>query len=117
MAVISKIQLPNGNIYDIQDKTSGYLKSFTETDPVFSASAASGIKTSDITNWNNKQDKITESNKLAYSLISGTPTIPTVNNATLTIQKREIMFKHLQLIKAPMQRLISQCMRVISHPC
>ena len=28
--------------------------------------------------WNSKQDKITSTNKLAYSLISGTPTIPTV---------------------------------------
>lgn len=34
----------------------------------------------------NKQDKITSTNKLAYSLISGTPTIPTVNNAQLKIQ-------------------------------
>ena len=31
-----------------------YLTSFTETDPVFSASAASGITSSDITNWNGK---------------------------------------------------------------
>ena len=30
------------------------LQNFTETDPVFSASAAAGIKASDITNWNNK---------------------------------------------------------------
>ena len=30
----------------------GYLTSFTETDPVFTASAASGIESSDITNWN-----------------------------------------------------------------
>lgn len=54
-------------------------------------------KTSELTNDSNfltqhqdisgKQDKITSSNKLAYSLISGTPTIPTVNNGTLTIQQ------------------------------
>lgn len=31
----------------------GYLTSYTETDPVFSASAASGISSSDIANWNN----------------------------------------------------------------
>ena len=31
---------------------SGYLTSYTETDPVFSASAASGIASGDITNWN-----------------------------------------------------------------
>lgn len=30
------------------------LQSYTETDPVFSASAAAGIKSSDITNWNSK---------------------------------------------------------------
>ena len=34
-----------------------------------------------------KQDKITSTNKLSYSLLSDTPTIPTVNNATLTITK------------------------------
>jgi hypothetical protein len=32
--------------------TEGYLTSFTETDPVFSASAASGITSTNITNWN-----------------------------------------------------------------
>ena len=31
-----------------------FLESFTETDPVFSASAAAGITASDITNWNGK---------------------------------------------------------------
>ena len=32
----------------------GYITSYTETDPVFTASAAAGITSSDITNWNNK---------------------------------------------------------------
>lgn len=32
--------------------TAGYLTSYTETDPVFSASAASGITTTNISNWN-----------------------------------------------------------------
>ena len=32
----------------------GYLTSYTETDPVFSASPAAGITSSDITSWNNK---------------------------------------------------------------
>ena len=36
------------------DKADTALQSYTETDPVFSASAAAGIKTSDITNWNGK---------------------------------------------------------------
>lgn len=34
------------------------LQSFTETDPVFSASAASGISSSDIDNWDGKQDEL-----------------------------------------------------------
>ena len=38
-----------------------YLTSFTETDPVFTASAAHGISSSDITNWNAKQKAITVS--------------------------------------------------------
>ena len=33
---------------------SGFITGYTETDPVFSASAAAGITSSDITNWNNK---------------------------------------------------------------
>lgn len=36
------------------------LQSFTETDPVFSASAASGIKSTDIANWNSKQSSISD---------------------------------------------------------
>lgn len=32
----------------------GYITSYTETDPIFSASAASGITSTDISNWNNK---------------------------------------------------------------
>ena len=38
----------------------GFLKSFTETDPIFSASAAAGITSSNITAWNNKQDAISD---------------------------------------------------------
>ena len=40
------------------------LTSFTETDPVFAASAAAGISSSDITTWNNKQNKITAAQKI-----------------------------------------------------
>jgi len=44
----------------------------TEEDPIFSASAASGIQSSDISNWNNKQS----------ALVSGT-NIKTINNQSL----------------------------------
>ena len=44
----------NGNLTDSGHKHSDYLTSFTETDPVFSASAAHGITSSDITSWNGR---------------------------------------------------------------
>lgn len=36
----------------------GYLTSYTESDPVFTASAAHGITSSDITSWNNKVSNV-----------------------------------------------------------
>ena len=45
----------NGNLTDSGHKHSDYLTSFTETDPVFSASAAYGITASDITTWNKRK--------------------------------------------------------------
>ena len=36
------------------------LDSYTETDPVFNASVARGITTTDVSNWNNKLDSYTE---------------------------------------------------------
>ncbi|MDA3912026.1 MAG: FISUMP domain-containing protein [Bacteroidales bacterium] len=38
----------------------GYLTEYTETDPVYGASVASGITGTDITNWNNKLDSETD---------------------------------------------------------
>ena len=35
---------------------SGYITSYTETDPIFTASAAASISSTDITNWNAKSD-------------------------------------------------------------
>lgn len=37
---------------------SGFINSFTETDPVFSASSAASITSSDISNWNSKTDNV-----------------------------------------------------------
>lgn len=36
----------------------GYITGYTETDPVYSASAAAGISAADITNWNGKSDQM-----------------------------------------------------------
>lgn len=60
----------------------GYITGYTETDPVFLASAAHGISSSDISAWNSKSDF-----SGSYNDLTDKPTIPTVNNATLTIQK------------------------------
>ena len=51
---------------------SGFITGYTETDPVFTASAAHGISTTDITNWNSKQ----------AALVSGT-NIKTINGTSL----------------------------------
>ena len=62
----------------------------TEADPVFSASAAAGIKDTDIANWNSKTSNVgtvTSVNNVAPVNGNVTISIPTVNNATLTIQK------------------------------
>lgn len=110
---------------------SGYITGYTETDPIFLASAAHGISASDISAWNGKlevtsfdalssgailgteydigttsytdqlynRDAIdgmfntalgslaTVATSGSYNDLSNKPTIPTVNNATLTIQK------------------------------
>ena len=52
---------------------SGYITSYTETDPVFTASPAHGITSSDITNWNGKSDF-----SGSYNDLTDKPTIPTV---------------------------------------
>ena len=58
-----------------QIESKGYLTAYTETDPVFMASAASGISAQDITNWNGKQPSGD------YALRSELPTVPTSNTA------------------------------------
>lgn len=51
----------------------GYLTSFTEVDPVFSASPAAGIQATDITAWNNKSDFSGD-----YNDLTNKPTIPVI---------------------------------------
>lgn len=70
--------LVTDDIYDeIPTKTSdltndsGFITSYTETDPVFTSSVAHGITSTDITNWNNKS---TFSGN--YNDLTNKPTIP-----------------------------------------
>lgn len=78
------------------------LRFYSSTRPVVANQNKELAYTSDIPDISGKQDIITESNKLSVSLVSGLaqvatsgsyddlshkPTIPTVNNGTLTIQK------------------------------
>lgn len=69
---------------------SGFITSYTETDPVFSASAAATITSADITAWNGKSTFSGSYNDLTdkptlfsgdYNDLSNKPTIPTVPTA------------------------------------
>lgn len=53
-----------------------FLQSYTEADPIFSASAAAGITSTDITTWNGKQDALTQGTNITISgnTISATDT-------------------------------------------
>jgi len=66
---------------------SGFITSYTETDPVFSASVAASITSADITSWNGKSTFSGSYNDLTdkptlfsgdYNDLSNKPTIPTV---------------------------------------
>lgn len=46
----------NSGEVETQITSKGYITAYTETDPVFQASAASGITEQNITNWNSKLD-------------------------------------------------------------
>lgn len=67
---------------------SGFLTSYTETDPVFSASAAAGITATDISNWNAKisDDKTWNGVSLSTGVSSSTSTyyVPVKSNTTLS---------------------------------
>lgn len=70
----------------------GYITGYTETDPVFSASAASGITSSDISDWNSKSKvsvtrHTTSGTNIADLTIDGTTTklyAPTGGGGTIT---------------------------------
>lgn len=49
------------------DNDSGFITSYTETDPIFSASAAATITAEDITAWNGKQAKLTAGTNITIS--------------------------------------------------
>lgn len=68
---ITDAKISNGTI-TLGSNTITPLTSYTETDPVFTASAAHGITSSDIINWNSKQ----------AALVSGT-NIKTINNQSI----------------------------------
>lgn len=68
---------------DIPTKTSdltndsGFITGYTETDPIFSASAAAGITRANITTWNNKSDFSGN-----YNDLTNKPTIPSAGTIT-----------------------------------
>ena len=68
---VSTTQLSNQSyVTSAQLSAQSYLKSFTETDPVFTQSAASGITSQNITNWNNKANLPSYSSSDAGKILS-----------------------------------------------
>jgi hypothetical protein len=57
----------------------GYLKSYTETDPIFTKSAAFNIATADITNWNNTYSTFNKIFTITGSGIDSDPYILKIN--------------------------------------
>lgn len=108
----SQIAGKQATIDDLDDIRSGAAAGATalqsETDPVFSASAAAGIKSTDITAWNNKQNTISDLETIrsgaaagatavqpgtltnyapiASPALTGTPTAPTATAGTSSTQ-------------------------------
>jgi hypothetical protein len=91
IADISQVKLPNGDTYNLVDETSGYIKNYTETDPVFSASAAAGITSTDISNWNAKVSDTGKWNNVSLDKTVTTSTsdqfIPCLNSTSATSAK------------------------------
>ena len=59
------------------------LQSFTETDPVFSASTAASISSSDITNWNSKTDNVGTVTGVKMNGTTNSPTSGVVDLGTV----------------------------------
>lgn len=62
---------------------SGFLTSFTETDPIFVASAAYGITAQDITNWNNKTSNIGTLTK--FTTTAGKHTVVDISSGAVAL--------------------------------
>lgn len=57
VATVADLPTVPTKVSDLQND-SGYITSYTETEPVFNASAAKSITSQDILNWNNKMDSL-----------------------------------------------------------
>lgn len=69
--LINKPTIPNKTSDLVND--SGFITDYIETDPIFTASVASEITSTDITNWNEKSDF-----SGSYNDLTDKPTIPTI---------------------------------------
>ena len=80
----------------------GYITSYTETDPVFSASASAGITSTDISNWNGKSDFSGD-----YNDLTNKPTIPPTETVlyndtsgttgNITLSETSANFKYIEI--------------------
>ena len=85
---ITAISATNGAI--TATKGSTFLTSYTQTDPVFSASAAAGIQQTDINNWNSKTNNV--GTVTSVKVQASTPLQSSVNTAQSGILDTTISF-------------------------
>lgn len=81
---VSTIDTPARDTYtkdEIDNMLDGLIES--ETDPIFTASAASGITSNDITNWNGKQDSISDLAAIRSGAALGATSVQTETDPTV----------------------------------
>jgi hypothetical protein len=81
---VSTIDTPARDTYtkdEIDNMLDGLIES--ETDPIFTASAASGITSNDITSWNGKQDSISDLAAIRSGAALGATSVQTETDPTV----------------------------------
>ena len=78
----------NGSAVTVANKTAAISAAIPSALSALTGDASHRLVTdAEKTTWSGKQDAITSSSKLDYSLIDNVPSIPTVNNAVVTISQ------------------------------
>lgn len=90
---ITDAKIENGSII-LGGNSITPLTSFTETDPVFTASAAYGISSSDISNWNSKADSATTLSGYGITDASISNRTITLGSNTITVPENMVILSY-----------------------